>query len=555
MNSGLGIRPEFFEQILMRKPALGFLEAHSENYFGDSLSRAKLLELRKHYLISLHGVGLSLGRADDLDVSHLQQLKRLVDDVEPMLVSEHLAWSAYSHRHIPDLLPLPLTAQALNLMCLHIEQMQQVLGRQVLIENPSNYLVFDTLQIPEPDFLNTLAARTGCGLLVDVNNIHVSAVNVGRDPYEYISALDSSAIGQYHLAGYTEVQKVHDGRSETLLIDTHNQTVYQPVWELFEAAVAQHGVKPTLFEWDSDFPELEVLLAECAKADQLLQSTHTAEQITESVKVENPDKNQQSDETLADLQTEFLNDVVALSGEHGAVKIGHEHRISVYQNNFFGAMQDYLADVYPATKGVVGDDFFRQMVQLTVQSQAPDQGNLHLFGDQLIDVAGRLEGLESLPYLPDLLHYEWALHRAYYSDVLPVLEPESMTQEDLLKAPLNLCVSARVIKSQFPIYEIHRQSLPSYQGEVQIDLAQSQDTILVHKQDLKVRTYLLSDDQWTLLKELQKHGNLLQAIESCSGSIEGNELSACLSFLFAEQLLRLATTEQPEPSKQEAVLH
>ena len=175
MRAGLGIRPELFGPVLEQKPDVGFFEAHSENYFGSSLARAKLLEPRTHYPVSLHGVGLSLGRADDLDESHLAELKSLADEVDPMFVSEHLSWSAYSHRHLPDLLPLPLTEKALATMCDHIDRMQTALGRRVLVENPSNYLLFDQLQIPEPEFLNELASRSGCGLLLDVNNVHVSA--------------------------------------------------------------------------------------------------------------------------------------------------------------------------------------------------------------------------------------------------------------------------------------------------------------------------------------------------------------------------------------------
>ena len=190
IKSGLGIRPELFPAVEEIDHAVdskfGFLEAHSENYFGESIARSKLLALREVYPVSLHGVGLSLGRADDLNQAHLAQLKDLVDQVEPCIVSEHLAWSAYSHYHLPDLLPLPLTKQAMSIVCQHIDQMQTVLGRQILIENPSNYLLFDQLQIPEADFLNELAQRTGCGLLMDVNNIHVSASNVGRDAAAYI---------------------------------------------------------------------------------------------------------------------------------------------------------------------------------------------------------------------------------------------------------------------------------------------------------------------------------------------------------------------------------
>jgi len=559
MQCGLGIRPELFNQVLEQKPALGFLEAHSENYFGDSLTKAKLLELREHYPISLHGVGLSLGRADHLDQTHLTHLKRLVDELDPMIVSEHLAWSAYSHRHVPDLLPLPLTDQALGLMCQHIDDMQQVLGRQVLVENPSNYLLFDQLQIPEPEFLNALAERTGCGLLVDLNNIHVSAINVGRDPNEYLDALNSDAIGQYHLAGYTEVKQEQNGQQETLLIDTHNQPVYDPVWSLFEAAVHHHGPRPTLFEWDSDFPAFEVLLNECEKANARLLGAPSSKHIAKSDNVESielvkPEKVLERSD-IESFQRQFLDDVFALHAEHSAAHNDHRHRISVYQNNFFGAMQEYLAEVYPATSGVVGEEFFKQMVQVLVQLHAPSEGNLHNYGAQMSDIIEHFEGLEALPYLHDLLRYEWALHAAYYADHGDVLDPAEVQEDQLLTLDISLNDTVEVIESSYPIYEIHRQSLPDFAGEVSISLDQSQDALLVYKQNHKVYTVQLTEPLLVMLKEIEKTQNLLQAIESLSGSIESNQLSTSLSFLFEKQLLCHALTKQVETANKEPVLH
>jgi len=332
MRSGLGIRPELFGLVEQLKPEFGFLEAHSENYFGESISRAKLLALREDYPISLHGVGLSLGRADELNRQHLTELKSLVDDIYPIIVSEHLAWSAYSHQHVPDLLPLPLTSDSLDIICQHIEEMQTALGRQILLENPSNYLLFEQLQIPEPEFLNALVERTGCGLLLDVNNIHVSASNIGRDARAYIDEINSSAIGQYHLAGYTEVDREYNGVSERVLIDTHNQTVFDPVWELFEHALAKHGARPTLFEWDSDFPEFEVLLNECTKANDYLERYPHTNTNSKSI-TPNSIKWSQS---LEQSQSQFLSSLLALDTELDSVSALHKHRVWIYQNNVFG---------------------------------------------------------------------------------------------------------------------------------------------------------------------------------------------------------------------------
>ncbi len=259
-RTGIGLRAPHIGDLRASKPAVGFLEVHTENYFGGGPKLRVLEALRADYPLSFHGVGLSLGRADALDAGHLRQIAALVERFEPALVSEHLSWSAYGHVHVPDLLPLPFTHEALDIFTAHIDQFQTAVGRRVLIENPSNYLAFDGLDYDEPAFLMELVRRTGCGLLVDINNIVVSAHNLGRDAHTYLAALgDGRAIGEFHLAG-------HDA-ADGLLIDTHGQPVPEAVWALYRSALDRFGNRPTLIEWDSALPALDTLLAEAAKAD------------------------------------------------------------------------------------------------------------------------------------------------------------------------------------------------------------------------------------------------------------------------------------------------
>jgi len=540
MKAGLGVRPELFAPIEELKPELGFLEAHSENYFGESLARAKLLDMRQDYAVSLHGVGLSLGRADNLNQTHLKELKDLVSEVEPIYVSEHLAWSAYSHRHVPDLLPLPLTDLALNTMCEHVDKMQSVLNRQIFVENPSNYLLFDQLQIPEPEFLNELAHRTGCGLLLDVNNVHVSATNVGRDPNEYIAELNSDYIGQYHLAGYTEVEREVSGITETLLIDTHNHPVYPPVWGLFDVVLARHGARPTLIEWDSDFPDFKVLVNECSKANQRL-ANHAQAGLVSVPKQTNIGHVEQA---LAGEQSAFLDAVFSLQASLDTATEQHKHRLWVYQNNVFAALQDYFKDIYPATRGVVGEAFFKQIVQRYVQVEPPSQGNIYLYGGNFHTVIDTFEGLQSLTYLGDLTRYEWAIHTAYFAVVSDSFEPSSIPQEELLTVDIAMNNSAHLIRSRFPIYEIHRQSLPDFEGEVNIDLNQAQDDLLVCKVANTVSTKVLNSEQASFISTLKGCANLLQAIDSLQGSISEEALSSSLSLVFECKLLILSSAKK-----------
>jgi uncharacterized protein (UPF0276 family) len=244
-------------------PKLGFLEVHAENYMAETAALDRLLELRREYPISIHGVALSLGSAEEPDRRHLARFKALIARVEPMMVSEHLAWSAIGGVYLNDLLPLPYTEESLVLFCRHVEAAQEALGRRLLIENPSSYLRYRHSYIPEAEFLTEIAGRTGCGILCDVNNIYVSAHNFGFDSITYLNALSVEAIGEIHLAGH------HAAENLDILIDDHGSRVAEPVWELHAAALRRFGPLPTLIEWDTNLPALEILLEEARHAQEL----------------------------------------------------------------------------------------------------------------------------------------------------------------------------------------------------------------------------------------------------------------------------------------------
>lgn len=268
--AGIGLRSGHVHEILETRPALGWVEVHSENYFGRGIPRDYLEHIRESYPISLHGVGLSVGSTDALSREHLAGLLELVADIEPVFVSEHLSWSSVGGRYLNDLLPLPYTEEALAHVTERVTEIQEHLGRQILIENISSYLQFDHSAIPEWEFLAELAKRSGCGVLLDVNNIYVSATNHGFDAWHYLQALPVRTVREMHLAGFT--RKTFDGGE--ILIDTHNRRVVPEVWRLYEAAVARFGAVPTLIEWDSDLPPLAVLLDEARLAQEILEAHH-----------------------------------------------------------------------------------------------------------------------------------------------------------------------------------------------------------------------------------------------------------------------------------------
>ena len=260
---GVGLRSPHVSEIAATRPPIGFLEVHAENYMADTPALDRLLELRRDYPVSLHGVALSLGSAEELDRGHLGRFKALIERVEPVLVSEHLAWSAIAGAYLNDLLPLPYTETSLELFCRHVEEAQEALGRRLLIENPSAYLRYRHSTIHEAEFIAAVARRTDCGILCDVNNIYVSARNFGFDPIAYLQALPIEAIGEIHLAGH------HAAEDVDILIDDHGSRVTEPVWELYAAALQRFGPVPTLIEWDTNLPALEVLLDEAHHAEEL----------------------------------------------------------------------------------------------------------------------------------------------------------------------------------------------------------------------------------------------------------------------------------------------
>jgi uncharacterized protein (UPF0276 family) len=272
--AGIGLRATHYREVLQTLPKLGWVEVHSENFFGGGSPLRTLLRVREHYPVSLHGVGMGLASGVPLDQAHLSALQRLCDDVQPAAVSEHLCWNTAPTMTNPgmtnkpvvinDLLPFPYTQEALSNVINRVEQVQEKLGRQLLVENLSSYLSFSHSEMTEGEFLAELVEHTGCGILFDVENLHVNARNLGVDAEAFIRAIPAKAVKEYHLAGYSE----RDG----CLVDTHDHPVYPEVWELYEFALQHIGPRPTLIEWDSDIPALPVLMGEAAKAQQRLEA-------------------------------------------------------------------------------------------------------------------------------------------------------------------------------------------------------------------------------------------------------------------------------------------
>lgn len=264
LAAGIGLRLQHLSTVLRERPRAAWFEVHPENFIANPHAAELLGEIALHYPISVHSVGISVGSAGGIDRAHLARVKTLIDRIDPIMVSGHLAWSTHEGEYLNDLLPLPYTAQALDIVCDHIGQVQDALGRAYHLENPSNYLGFTHSTMTETAFLNEVVRRTGCKLLCDVSNIHVSAHNLGYDARRYIDELPGAAIGEFHLGGF-EMEDEAGGTS--VIIDTHARPIDASAWDLYAHAVGRFGQRPTLIEWDSALPDISVLLDEAAKAD------------------------------------------------------------------------------------------------------------------------------------------------------------------------------------------------------------------------------------------------------------------------------------------------
>ncbi len=268
-QAGIGLRSHHFREILEEPPPVAWMETHPENYFGDGGAPLRILDrIRTRYPLSFHGVGLSLGSADAIDRTHLHTLKGLIDRFEPAFVSEHLSWSSVDGRFLNELLPLPYTPESLDHICSRIHEVQEVLKRPLLIENITRYLTWRDSTVPEGAFLAEAARRTGCGILLDLNNVYVNAINFNLDVLDVLRAIPAQAVWEIHLAGFDRF-----GRR---LIDTHGQVVHPDVWNLYRWAIDHIGPRPTLIEWDTNLPPLAVLVDQAKQADTMLGGCHVA---------------------------------------------------------------------------------------------------------------------------------------------------------------------------------------------------------------------------------------------------------------------------------------
>jgi uncharacterized protein (UPF0276 family) len=414
LGAGIGLRAPHYRQFLAQRPKVGWLEVHTENYLCQSgWDWHVLQELRRDYPFSLHGVGLGLGSARGFSESHLQRVRALVERVEPVLVSEHLSWGALHDRHLNDLLPMTLDAAALGLLCERVGRVQDVLGRQLLLENVSTYVRFRADTMSEAEFLAELARRTGCALLLDVNNLYVNQHNHGEDALAAIAALAPESVAEIHLAGHLATPHA--------LVDHHGAAVAGPVWELYRVALARFGRVPTLIEWDTDIPALDVLLGEAGKAALIAGAFEVrqapAPATLRPARASMPASLAQAQQSFGEALFDVAREQPALAQlKGGATQPAQASgRLAIYRGNLTASWNKALSGAYPVVQQLVGDEFFEALARAYGRAHPSRDADLNLFGADFASFLAGFEHVAKYPYLPGMARLEWALHRAHYA--------------------------------------------------------------------------------------------------------------------------------------------
>ena len=467
LGFGVGLRAIHYRDFLENRPSVDWLEVHSENYLDQAGWDWHVLEvLREDYPFSLHGVGLGLGSARGFSDEHLERVRSLVHRVQPALVSEHLSWGAIDGRQLNDLLPLVLDEAALTLMCERVERVQESLDRQLLLENLSTHVRFHQDSMSEAQFMASLAARTGCGLLLDVNNLYVNQCNHGEDALTALQQIAVGTVGEIHLGGHLVTPEA--------VIDTHGDVVADPVWQIYAAAIERFGQLPTLIEWDTDIPPLEVLLGEAERA------RHVAAGVSHRMQVgpELPSSNAADNSAdvvdparveLAAIQEDFAAALFDGSHEAGALRLfsgdHSQHRLALYRGNQFTMWEKVLSDAYPVMQMLVGEEFFGGLSRAFGIAVPPSSPDLNQFGAGFADFLAGFAHVADYPYFPDVARLEWALHRAHYAESAPQVVASSVMEiapEHIARARFQLhpaCVMFASEYSVVPIWRAHQEDL------------------------------------------------------------------------------------------------
>jgi len=530
LGCGAGLRPPHYPVITQEWPRIPWFEAISENYMDTGGRPLSILEeVRQHYPIALHGTALSIGSVDAVNVPYLTRLKNLIERIDPFIVSDHLCWSGVGGNVLHDLLPLPFTEEAIGHVAGHIQQVQEFLGRQILIENVSTYVTYRHSVVPEWEFLVEVARRSGCGILLDLNNIYVNSVNHHFDPYDYVRRIPKELVGQFHLGGHTDMG--------TFLFDTHSKAVIDPVWDLYREALKLMGPVSTLIEWDADIPSFDVLFGEVKKAQAIYDEFSDVQEVRSSASVlqEGSGEEGQKGASLpeiqqwmkAKIQPQAGGSAGRLSSEPYCDPKGEEgkRRIAAYTGGYPTRFHESLSEVYETIRSLLGPERFLDLAyDYSVHYPSRDY-NLNHVGRHLSEFLKTSALIKELPYLSDLARLEWLISEAFHSFEKPPVRPEEMASipsEKWEDIRLTFQPSTSLVSSFWPIFQLWMDRKGPLPG-ISKDHLKSPEHILVGRRGLQVRVEQLEPAQFRLMELLLTGESLGEACEVLAEG-EGDDL-------------------------------
>lgn len=525
LGCGVGLRAKHYPVITGEWPKVDWFEAMSENYMDSGGRPIVILEqIRAHYPMALHGVALSIGSTDPLNEKYLQRLKTLIARIQPAMVSDHLSWSGAGGEQLHDLLPLPFTEESIQHVVSRVTRVQDYLKRPILLENVSTYIAFKHSVMPEWEFLREVALRSGCGILLDLNNIYVNSKNHGFDAYDYLDGIPGDKIGQFHLAGHTDMG--------TYLFDTHSRPVIAPVWDLYRDALGRWGPIPTLVEWDEEIPEFSDLMEECGRARKIYDTEIVSSELQgrgviyhahNSGRKKLRPYNDANVIPLHQIQA-WMKTWVQPDGEKYAADfvIGGE-RLSVYSGGYVARAYEALKEGYEAVHRLLGDEKFMGMAEPYARSYPSHSYNLTWAGRHLPAFLHD-HPVPGMPYLEDLARLEWMIVESFHAFDVPPFDPSQLAKipaEDWEQARLFFQSSVRLFSAEWPVLQLWSNRSTLDPGS--IPLEKEKQYLLIGRRGVQVRCEYLDAKQYQLLEGLLGGRTLGEACEDLAVS-SGDEL-------------------------------
>lgn len=540
LGCGVGLRTEHYEKILTDRPAMDWFEATSENYMTSGGRPLWVLEqVRKNYPVVLHGVSLSIGSVDPIDADYLTRLKTLADRIEPAMVSDHLCWASVERKNLHDLLPLPFTEEALSHIVRRVGQVQDALGRRILLENVSSYITFQHSTMPEWEFLSEVARRSGCGILLDINNVYVNAVNHGFDPRDFVRGVPAASVGYCHLAGHTDMGK--------WLFDTHSKPVIPPVWDLYRDALAILGKKSTLVEWDEDIPEWDALAAEAARARKIYDRAGSApapagggqKRLASSAPAVSrfsggaaPSSRPAAslEEVQRWMRRRIYPDLAETAAADAAVVLNPqggepgEERLEVYAGGYPARIAESLREVYEAVRHMLGEGMFTRVAEAYAQTRPSRSYDLGLAGRDFPAFLKDARVTEKLPFLPDLASLEWHVAQAFHAYDPPAFDPSVLAgfaPEDWERLVYGFKPSAALLRSAWPVADIWRARKTPIE-QLDLELANRPQCVLIHRAGFQVACEALESEEFRILEGLRQGRTLGSVCDELVAELEGS---------------------------------